>query len=209
VAGPARSRRGGAARDGRRERLVAAGLKLFSERPYDEISIDDLATEAAVAHGLLSYYFKGKRGLYLEVLRLVQSDLAAITRPHASDGSRADQVRGMTRRHFEYFRAHPQLMLGLLASAPHDATTSAIVRQTELTGRGIWLAMLGVPEDPPPSMRIALEACMGHMHYITIDWLTHGQDVPIDDLVELCYDTMAAALASARKRQTAGSGRRS
>lgn len=56
-------------RDERREQILAAARRLFSERPPDEVSTTDIAREAGVARGLLHHYFGGKRELYREVVR--------------------------------------------------------------------------------------------------------------------------------------------
>jgi AcrR family transcriptional regulator len=191
-------------RSGRREQLVVAALRLFSERPYEDVSIDDIANEANVAHGLLSYYFGGKRGAYLAALQMVQSDLQVLTRPIRSDGDIAAQIRGMARRHLEYFRAHPQLLLGLLASAPSDTETRAIEESTQTQATQALLDLLGLPENPPPMLRTALRGCMGFMQEVTIHWLSHDEHLEIEQLVELCFDATVAAVANAVDHPTPG-----
>lgn len=188
----------------RREQLTVAALRLFSERPYENVSIDDIANEANVAHGLLSYYFGGKRGAYLAALQMVQTDLQALTRPIRSDGDIAAQIRGMARRHFEYFRAHPHVLLGLLASAPTDAETRAITDSTHAAGAQALLDLLGLPENPPPILRIALRGCMGFMDEVTMRWLRHDEHVEIEQLVDLCFDAVVAAVANAVDNPTPG-----
>jgi AcrR family transcriptional regulator len=180
----------------RRDQLAAAALRLFSERQYDEVSIDDIAEEAQVAHGLLSYYFAGKRGAYLAALQMVQADLEALTRPLRSDGDVAAQIRGMTRRHFEYFRAHPQVMLGLYVSAPRDPETRAIVESNQQTGAQELLALLRV-KKPPPVLQAALRGCMAFLQEVTVQWLNQSQNLEIDQLVDLCYAATTAAVTNA------------
>jgi AcrR family transcriptional regulator len=179
-----------------------AALRLFSERPYEDVSIDDIANEANVAHGLLSYYFGGKRGAYLAALQIVQSDLQVVTRPIRSDGDVAAQIRGVARRHFEYFRAHPQIMLGLLASAPSDTETRAVEEATQTAGAQALLDLLGLLENPPPMVRAALRGCMGFIQEVTIHWLVHDEHLEIEQLVELCFDATVAAVANAVDRPT-------
>jgi AcrR family transcriptional regulator len=181
----------------RRDQLTVAALRLFSERAYDEVSIDDIANEAGVAHGLLSYYFGGKRGVYVAALQMVHADLKALTRPLRSDGAVAAQMKGMARRHFEYFRAHPQVMLGLLVSAPRDRETRAIAESAQVTGARELLALLGLPGDPAPMLAVALRGCMGLMHDVTVEWLSHGQNLEIEPLVDLCFDATVAAVEAA------------
>jgi AcrR family transcriptional regulator len=55
-------------RDERREQILAAARRLFSERPPEEVSTTDIAREAGIARGLLHHYFGGKRELYREVV---------------------------------------------------------------------------------------------------------------------------------------------
>jgi TetR/AcrR family transcriptional regulator len=51
-----------------RRALLDAGRRLFSERGYDAVSVEDLARRARVNKALISYHFGGKRGLYASVL---------------------------------------------------------------------------------------------------------------------------------------------
>lgn len=54
--------------DERREEILECARKLFTERPYAEVSTADIARDAGVARGLLNHYFGTKRDLYLEVV---------------------------------------------------------------------------------------------------------------------------------------------
>lgn len=51
-----------------RRALLAAGTELFSERGFDGVSIEDVAGRAGVNKALISYHFRGKRGLYGAIL---------------------------------------------------------------------------------------------------------------------------------------------
>ena len=50
--------------DERRAQLLELGLRLFGDRSYDDVSIDDIAREAGVSKGLLYHYFGSKRVFY-------------------------------------------------------------------------------------------------------------------------------------------------
>src|SRR5689334_19527477 len=62
-------------------------MRIFSDRTYDEVSIDDLAKEAGISKGLLYHYFPTKRDLYLAGLRhiaeemMVKTDISQIDLP--------------------------------------------------------------------------------------------------------------------------------
>src|SRR5919106_1020170 len=67
--------------DDRRDELLMIGRRLFSERPYDALSIDELAREAGISKGLLYYYFGSKRGYYLAVIEAAAGELRALAGP--------------------------------------------------------------------------------------------------------------------------------
>ena len=52
----------------KRERILAAALKLFAHEPYQSVTMDRVAEAAGVAKGTLYLYFPSKDALYLGVL---------------------------------------------------------------------------------------------------------------------------------------------
>lgn len=195
ISPPSADKDGGLADDdqskNRRSRLVMAALKLFSERAYDSVYIDDICDEAGVAHGLVSYYFGSKRNLYVAALEQVFSDLEEFTKPQLADGGPEAQIRGITRRNFEYFRTHPQVMLGLLRASPGDTSLATIRESVHAANTATFLQLLGTPpEEVSPFLRSALSGSFGFTDQVIIDWLSHDQDVPIDLVVDLCTNIM-------------------
>lgn len=53
----------------RADEIVRVATRLFSDKGYDGVSVRDICAELSVNCSIVSYYFKGKKGLYLEVLR--------------------------------------------------------------------------------------------------------------------------------------------
>ena len=51
--------------DERRRQLVAIGLAKIVETPIQDLSMDDIATEAGISRGLLFHYFPTKTDFYL------------------------------------------------------------------------------------------------------------------------------------------------
>src|SRR5919198_4421284 len=52
----------------RKEQILLAARKLFSERPYTSVSTADVADAAGVARSLVHHYFGGIRELMLAVI---------------------------------------------------------------------------------------------------------------------------------------------
>jgi AcrR family transcriptional regulator len=59
-----------------RQALLQAGAELFSERGFDGVSTSEVAARAGVNKALISYHFRGKKGLYVAILESAFASLA-------------------------------------------------------------------------------------------------------------------------------------
>lgn len=180
----------------RRAALVAVASQMFASRPYDEIYISDIAKEAGVAHGLLFYHFKDKRGLYLEVLRQMQAEISALHDRRPGEDTNPLWLRGVVRRQIEYRRDHVHTSMAIMRSGGQDPEVDELIEQTRRSGVCFLRQLLGVTGEPDPLMRIAMRGSLGAVDEMTMDWLSHGLDMPLDHLVELAYATLLAILGS-------------
>jgi AcrR family transcriptional regulator len=184
------------ARGQRREALVAVAADLFARKPYEEIYISEIAEEAGVAHGLLFYHFKDKRGLYLAVLEQVLDEILELHKPREDEHTKEQRLRGLLRRHIEYRRSHVHTLLALMRAGGQDPDVDALFERGRRAGAEFVLDLLGLTTEPPPSLRIAIRGIMGMLDEATIDWLTHDCDVPTDELEHLVYRATVAILSS-------------
>jgi AcrR family transcriptional regulator len=189
-------KRAAPARGQRRAALVAAAADLFARKPYEEIYISEIAEEAGVAHGLLFYHFKDKRGLYLAVLEQVLDEILELHKPREDEHTLEQRLRGLLRRHIEYRRSHVHTMLALMRAGGQDPDLDALFERGRRAGTEFVLDLLGLSTEPPPSLRIAIRGIMGMLDEATIDWLTHDCDVPLDELEHLVYWATVAILSS-------------
>jgi len=180
----------------RRAALVAVAADLFARKPYDEIYISEIAEAAGVAHGLLFYHFKDKRGLYLAVLQQVLDEIVELHRPRDGEDTNEQRLRGLFRRHIEYRRSHAHTMLALMRAGGQDPEVDELFERGRRAGAEFVMDLLGLTTEPPPSLRIAIRGVMGMLDEATIDWLTHGCDVPVDELEQLVYGATVAILSS-------------
>lgn len=188
-------RPGGHSRGARRAALVTAANDLFSRRPYDDIFIDEIAQEAGVAHGLLFYHFKDKRGLYLEVLRQAVEEIIALHQPAEEEDTPDQRLRAVLRRQIEYRRDHVHTTLALMRAGGQDPEIDELFERSRRAGAAFVLGLVGIEEPVPPRLRAAVRGCMGFVDEMTIDWLTHDGDLAIDDLVELAHTGVVAVLS--------------
>ena len=129
-----------------RQALVAAGATLFGEKGFDAVSIEDVAARAGVNKALISYHFKGKRGLYAEILahgfREIASRMVAV---EARAVDTAAALHGLLQVFDAYRREHPEFpglfMREVLSTGieprvlPHLATVIGVVRR--IAARGV------------------------------------------------------------------------
>ncbi|HUX34650.1 MAG TPA: CerR family C-terminal domain-containing protein [Gemmatimonadaceae bacterium] len=62
-----------------RERLLAAGTRLFAEHGFHNVSVRDLCTEAGANVAAVNYHFGGKLGLYREVVGTAITAIRAVS----------------------------------------------------------------------------------------------------------------------------------
>jgi AcrR family transcriptional regulator len=67
--------------DARREQLLASGARLLAQRPFDEVSIEEIAKTAGVSKGLLYHYFPTKKDFLIAAIERGQDELAELTAP--------------------------------------------------------------------------------------------------------------------------------
>ena len=53
-----------------RNLIIKAAVSLFAEKGFERSSVRDIVTKARVNQAAINYHFKGKDGLYLEVLKI-------------------------------------------------------------------------------------------------------------------------------------------
>jgi AcrR family transcriptional regulator len=181
----------------RRQAILSAGVEVFGRTPYDQVSIDDLAEHAGVAHGLLFHYFKSKRGLYLAALRRTADDLREIHVVASRNASPAREVRAMFNRHIAYVEEHPQTLLAYLSGGVGaDPEARAIIEESRWEGLTQILAALRI-EATTPAIRMAIRGSAGFLDEAMIYCLTHDIPIPRKQLLEMTIEATVSALVRA------------
>lgn len=123
-----------------RRALVEAGGELFAERGYDGVATEEVAVRAGVNKALISYHFRGKRGLYVAVLESTFAEIAA--RLEAQDARAKDAgqaLRGLIEAFERMTHEHPGFptlfLREVLASGIEPAVAPYLVRIVGVTRR--------------------------------------------------------------------------
>jgi AcrR family transcriptional regulator len=184
-----------------RAKLIDVALESFATRPYDEVTVGEIAAAAGVAHGLLFHYFDNKRGLYLAALEHAGEQLviAHRTDPDAPPGA---QIRQLLASHLAHLAANEHVALNLILrgagndAAAYDAFERNRWRMTD------WVCdQLGL--DPRrDATRSALRAFTRAADEATALWLAAGQPIPIDAVVDGMVELLTGALRAAARWDT-------
>ena len=157
--------------DERREQILAAARRLFSDRPPGSVSTTDSARVAGAARGLLHHYSWTKRELYLEVMRSVLRH-PPLPVPEAGDGDGlavlADAIdRWLTnveRNRETWIAAHGAQGLG------RDPEVEALLEDSREQAIDRLVGVLA-PERPGPAPRPLLRAYAAFAETASLEWL--------------------------------------
>lgn len=190
--------------DERREKLLALGRVLFSERSYEEISIEEIARAAGISKGLLYHYFPSKRDFYVACVRVAADELLARTargEAPASFSTLLDKLDAYLDYVEENFPAYALLLRSGVGS---DAEILAIVEGTRAALVARLEEALGLTA-PTPLVRTALWGWIGFVETASLQFIAR-RDVAREALRRLLAETLLGVLASAGAVPPEGAG---
>ncbi|HEY0691125.1 MAG TPA: helix-turn-helix domain-containing protein [Kribbella sp.] len=176
-----------------RQKLLDAAVEQFAEKPYDDVSVQDIATAAGVAYGLVAHHFGNKRGLQLDAVREISRRLEPGPLP---PGPASLQIRHFARAHFATIERHPVAYVGLMLGT--DADTRAIFDASRERGLKLVVLVLGLDTDRP-AVRLALRSCLAAVDEAAVIWLQDGRQFPVEGVIEMLMATLAEMLRQAAK----------
>jgi AcrR family transcriptional regulator len=161
--------------DARRRQLLTLGSALFGSRPYDEVSIDEVARTAGISKGLLYHYFPTKRDFYVATVRDSATQLIARTKTPDDMGS-LDRLRAGLDAFFEYVVDHGTAYENLLRSGiGSDTEVAKIVDETREAFSARLVEKLEVRSE---LARLALRGWVGFVEATALSWLGARDRVP-------------------------------
>jgi AcrR family transcriptional regulator len=183
--------------DARRTQLLELGLRLFSSRAYDDVSIEEVADRAGISKGLLYHYFGSKRDFYVEVVRHAAAELEHRTEPDPTL-TPAERARASIERYVAFVEEHGGAYVALLRSGVgSDPRLSAIVEQTRTSIVARLLSSVGLVA-PRPTFRFVVKSWIGFVEAATLEWLER-REVSRDVLVQTLVEALSASLAIATR----------
>jgi AcrR family transcriptional regulator len=177
----------------RRAELIAIGRRLFADRPYDALSMDDIARHAGVAKGLIYYYFQSKRGYYLAIIH----DSVAALVSSAASGHELPAVERVQRTIDGYLRyaEHNQAAFRTIVTGGVGFDTE--VQAVRDSVREVIVGTLAEGSygraDVTPLARMGLLAWVCSVEGATLDWIARPE-LPRETMCALLVRTLGGAL---------------
>ncbi|MGW1738229.1 TetR/AcrR family transcriptional regulator [Nocardia sp. NPDC001965] len=176
----------------RRSLLVDAGERLFAERAYDDVLMEDVAAAAGVSRALLYRHFPNKRELFAEIYRRATEQLLGNT---VLDPSRPllDQLIAALDIHFDYFEANAHSVIAANRQLAGDPTVQALIWSElgELRYRILdAMALTGRPRELASSVIIGW---LTFVRVLTVDWLEQ-RSCSREQLRDICIGALTGAM---------------
>ena len=180
----------------RREQLLDLGLRLFGSRPYDEISIEEIAQLAGMSKGLLYHYFPSKRDFYVACLRAASLQLRRLMRPDPALPA-DERVRASLAVYLDHVRANrPKIQAFVRGGIGSDPEVLDVIEDTR---RAVWaslLAGLGAGDDEH-LLRFAVRSWVRFVEAMALDW-AESADVAREAVIEVCVAVLDTAVRESR-----------
>jgi AcrR family transcriptional regulator len=183
--------------DGRTE-LIDAAIRLFSDRPYALVSVEEIAAAAGAAKGLLYYHFGNKQGLYVAALQRLAQELHAALSAAAADETLTPIERLMLAldAHLAFIERYPAGYRELLSGAATHPEIQEIIESERIVVRKMMLE--GLPPEVPRSeaVELALKGWGSFVDGVELAWLDGGKMDRVE-VRELCSRVLVGALVAA------------
>lgn len=177
----------------RRNELLDAGAKLFADRSYDDVLMEDVAAGAGVSRALLYRYFSTKRELFAAIYQRAADDLLSQTELDP-ELPIVEQVAAGLDAHIDYFVANKNTVLAANVALSGDPIIQAIISDelSELRRRMLDTLQFG---HSRAAASATLHAWLQFVRVMCVEWL-RSEDFPREELRDLCLGALLGALGS-------------
>jgi AcrR family transcriptional regulator len=179
--------------DQRRHQLLEIGSRLFAERPYDEVWIEEVADLAGVSRGLMYHYFSSKRDFFADIIRLESARMVEITAPDTTLPVE-HQVSAGLRAYIRYSTDHAHGLRAInRGTMSGDVGIQAILTAEFETQQQRILAALGPDEGADEVTRVAVAGWVSFVRAVCVDWVDR-QSISADEVHDLCMRALHGLL---------------
>jgi AcrR family transcriptional regulator len=177
--------------DERRAQLLERGAELFTSRPYDELSMKEIASEVGISKALLYHYFPSKQAFFEETLSTWAERLRERTEPDP-DLSPVEQLTASLDGFLSLVEENSVAYRNLMQSATGVSAIRDLIEEVRrATAQRILDGMY--PDGAPPKARTAVSGWLWFMDGACLNWIEH-RDVERGELRDLLLGVLMGAL---------------
>ena len=103
--------------DVRRDQLLRVAEQIFASRPYDTVSIQEIADEAGVTRGLIHHYFGSRDGVMAALIKEIAPERAPAVL--STELPLKERVETRVNQLMDVFQSHSEAWLATLALGPN------------------------------------------------------------------------------------------
>lgn len=179
---------------------MITAMRLFSEHPYEDVSVDDIAAEAGVAKGLLYYYFGNKRGLYATGLERLADEMRESVLAATADRelSPMETLDCAFNAHLAYIEQRSAGYRALLGSVGAHPEVRVILERERIFHRELIEEHLPVEVPRSAALTVALKGWLYFVDGAVLAWL-EGHTLERAQVRELCTHALVGAVIAASK----------
>jgi AcrR family transcriptional regulator len=156
----------------RREQILDAANALFSQRGYDEVSVEDIASAAGVTRGLVHHYFGGRKEVYIALLHRLGTMREEELSPPVGRSARA-RLADSVSRWLDWTEQNRTIWLATLGRGEDIADPDVRAVVLDLVRRAVAIVAAHHADiaGDSPRLRYALECWTGLNRAATRRWL--------------------------------------
>lgn len=179
----------------RRGQLLDIGARLFAERPYEDVWIEEVAELAGVSRGLMYHYFPTKRDFFAAIVQRASEQLLSSTEVDP-ELPMEQQVSAGLDAYIAYFTKNPHGVLAVnRGSLSGDQAIKEIIDWELGVLQQRMLDALGLDGHLREVGTAAVRGWLAFTRAVCVDQLQHPTMTPAE-MRELCLRTLVGALGS-------------
>lgn len=173
----------------RRRQLLGIGLRKLVERPIQDLSVDEVATEAGISRGLLFHYFPTKAAFHDEVMGAATRRVLRNTAPDR-DATGDEAVEQFVTRFFAQVERRRDFYLALVFGSGALSLGGDRVETFRMTFALRLREILDLPESALP----VLHAWTAYVEDRALQWSGRESRGAVEDEVAHCGSALRALL---------------
>jgi len=164
----------------RQEAIIAAAERTFAAKPFNKVSIRDIAREAGISHAAIYRYFPDQQSLFIEAFLRGAGEIIAFLTEIVSRSKTGD-IAKVAETYLDYLLTHDQYFRMMTRFMLDGSLTAEMIERLNIAERGIFDqfdVMFRKMEMPEP-VRILSHAFFAALHGVLITFNNYpgrGQD---------------------------------